>query len=85
MHRYINDNVPIIIKQIYTVNQQLHNYNTRNRNIPHLYDIKNYQYMKSFLQEGPKMWIQLPNDLKNIDKQHIFIKKLKRYLLQNND
>ena len=81
MYRYMNNLVPEILKEMYILNENVHYYNTGNREMPHFYHIKYNQYLNSFIIQGPKIWVRVPNEIKNSDKFHLFNKKLKTYLL----
>ena len=59
-----------------------HSINTRNRNQASSthHRLSTTQHSVSF--EGPRIWNQLPQSLRNVDSLYVFKTKLKRHLIQ---
>ena len=69
------------LQRIFTLNADVHNYNTRARNYARksCYTGRLSEY--SFVNNGITFWTNLPDAVKNSDSIHCFSKKLKAELL----
>lgn len=81
MYKYVNNKLPQNVKNLLTSNQNIHNYNTRQKCNPHIQKRKRQITLNCFLHQAPIKWQTLPNGLKNYKSQNTFLKHLKIYLL----
>ena len=82
-YRYMTGEIPNSLKILYTLNNNIHPYFTRNRYNPHLFNRNSMVYQNSFLFKGLKLWVNLPDDIKNLNNLYIFSKRLKNYSINN--
>ena len=81
---YLNSigKLPSPLHEIFRSNNTVHNYLTRNRMNPH-FERHAFEISKTFIHQGPKLWSQLPNDIRISRNVRIFMRLLKRhYILQ---
>ena len=69
---------------LFEINQDVHSYNTRNRN-----KLRVIQHSKSFMEKGPKyrlihIYNKLPSEVKNLQNINMFKKRLFALLLESN-
>ena len=83
MYTWMNDLLPKSLDNLFSINEEIHDYFTRNARGPHLQRIKTNLMKKSFLIESPKFWLLLPQEIKNSNNCKLFCKRLKRYLKNN--
>ena len=76
MFKYKNNMLPVSFDNFFTVNRENHNYNTRNRND---FEIQMHK-MKTIFTMGPKIWNELPTNIKNATKLGQFKTNLKSML-----
>jgi hypothetical protein len=70
--------------QLYTMNKEVHNYNTRNSSNFHIPNANLTKYQKGVYYMGIKLYNQLPIDVKNsVNKQKLFGSALKSFLHSN--
>ena len=81
MFRFITDDLPNSLKTMFILNNNIHNYNTRNRNEPHIQINKCTPYCQSFLHKSPIEWLTVNDDIKNSNNKILFNKRLKRFLI----
>ena len=65
-------------REISTV--KIHQYNTRNKGVPNLPNIKNTRYRRSFLFQAVSHYSKLPHELTNLRNLPLFVKKCKKHL-----
>ena len=82
MYRWTNIQLPEILLNLFDVNKNYHNYNTRNANDPHRIGIKSDIVNRSFLVDSSKFWALIPNEIKTSNNIKLFTKRLKRWLIQ---
>ena len=61
----------------------IHNYQTRNAGGSHLHIKKFNIVCKSYLMESPKLWLNLPVEIKNSNNIKLFTERLKKFLIFN--
>ena len=83
IYKFIKNTIPEGISSIFKFNNEVHNYNTRNKNAPHIFVNKNTLYCQSFLLQGPRLWLRVPINLTLVNNESLFSKKLKKFLLLN--
>jgi hypothetical protein len=67
--------------QLYTMNKEVHNYNTRNSSNFHVPNANLTKYQKGVYCKGIKLYNQLPTDIKNsVNNQKLFGSALKSFL-----
>ncbi len=73
MYEYSKLNLPTPLSDLFTQNRDIHNHNTRHRNDPHILT-RTYTASKTFLHKGPKLWSELPAELKILRRPYyIFV------------
>ena len=81
MYKYNNDMLPMAINELYTKNNEIHTYETRQSHHLHL---PMGTHTKNFVYKSVQIWNELAN--KGIDASvslPVFKRKLKMYLLHN--
>ena len=63
MYRWYKHELPVVIQSLFESNNNIHSYNTRHANSPHMFAKRNSLLCKSFIMQAPKLWISLPADL----------------------
>ena len=81
MYLYSKNELPKNIMNLFTVNRDIHSHHTRHRNDPYVVRHKTAYGMNCFLHQCPKIWHDLPADLKETKNNHTFIKKVKSSLI----
>ena len=74
--KYKNSMLPMSLDNVFTVNRENHNYNTRNGND---FEIQMHK-MKTIFTMGPNIWNELPTNVKNATKFGQFKTYLKSIL-----
>ena len=82
MYKYSTYNLPTQLQQLFILNRQLHNYNTRNRNNPIVPMHKTDMGKRSIAHMGPLIWNAVPNNIKLSNTCKSFKSKLKNNLLE---
>ncbi len=82
MFKITKQKCPVPLTQIFTMNQDLHNYNTRHKENFMVAKFKNDTVYKSFLLMGPKLWSNIPPLYKTLSLKQ-FTKKLKSMYLSD--
>ena len=67
---------------MFTSNRNIHHYNTRNRNNPHIETRKTIKISKTIRHNGPEIWYKIPDKIKESITAKCFTNKLKKYFLQ---
>ena len=63
--------LPVAINEIFCLNEQIHDYNTRNKMDPHPIKIKTKLYgEKAFSFQGRNCWNNLPSNIKEINSRN---------------
>ena len=81
IYLFIHKDLPSTLHNIFTLNSQIHVYDTRHKNDPRNFKHKTATFNKSFLNKGPTLWSEIPNEYKCKFTIKCFSKKIKKYLL----
>ncbi len=81
MYMSLNNQLPVCLSNIYRVNNDIHNYNTRQRLEPHRMKQRTTLAANSFISKGPSLWHELPNNLKTSENIKIFSHRLRNLLI----
>lgn len=71
------------LKDLFALNSQVHNYNTRQRNLIHRPYVRTNVSLNSFRTTCIKEWNQLPAEIKNCTTLYRFKVQCKKYLFDN--
>jgi len=77
---YHKNKLPEIFTSYFDANQSHYNYNTRGKNSLHIIRCNTTYGLKSIKYEGPKLWNELPTQLKSYISTKMFTKYVKIYL-----
>ena len=82
MHKffYHKDQLPRIFHSYFQHNSELHSYNTRTKNEPHLKLFNSSIGQRSVKFKGTRIWCSLPEQLRSISSTRSFKHKLKEFL-----
>ncbi len=81
MYMCTNDQAPSPIREIFRTNAEIHHYETRQRNAPHVISRSSNKISKTFIHECPKFWLQLPNSVKLANSLSSFKNRLKKHII----
>jgi hypothetical protein len=82
MYKFSSGALPEKLQQLFSRNRDFHNYNTRNKNEPVLAIQRLSSTQKSIIYQGPKVWNQIPDNIKVSPSIQSFKKKFKGYLIK---
>ena len=85
MYDYHTNNIPVPLKKLFTANSEVHNYNTRQACMPHKNSANTAKLLKSFIHKGPKLWAEVPRNIRNLVNKNSVKKNLKKYLQTKDD
>ena len=79
MYKCVNipSTVPNYFSNMFTVNHQVHMYNTRNSNLIHLNNNSS-----PIIYKMSVLWNDVPNNIKNLPSESLFCRALKSYLIE---
>ena len=77
--------LPRSLLMYFDVNSTVHNYETRSANNYRLPLIRTNAFQKSIFFKGPKIWNEIPNDIKSSLSLNVFKKNYKHPLLGNSN
>ena len=80
MYEYHHNNLPNSLNNIFIPNHDFHSYNTRHREDPHILSRRTAFAGKSLLHQGPKLWNEIPREIKDLKSIHMFTRKIKNTL-----
>ena len=84
MFRYFNNGLPTSFKNLFKLNKELHNYNTRSSiQIQKNHARTNYKKY-STVQKGCQIWNSLPQVIKDSKSLDIFKSSVRKYFLNFN-
>ena len=83
MYKVSKNDLPKPINIQYKLNTNVHAHDTRQLQNPHIRHRRTMQASKQITHTGPKMWQQVPSNLKNISNLKLFSKHYKKYLILN--
>ena len=73
--------LPVNLMSYFYTNDTVHNYQTRNSNNFHLPHMRLSVSQKSIFFQGPKLWNDLPLDIKTSPSINVFKRRFKKYLI----
>ena len=76
MHKFHHNKLPLSLQSLFITNRQVHNYNTRNVNAPHMYKMKKTCYYCSFMYQAPNLWMRVPTDTRVVKSLKVITKKV---------
>lgn len=80
MYRFMNNNLPHNLLRMFTRNTNVYDHNTRLRGGIHINKHTVDIVFKSFICRGPKLWRQIPDEVKSASSIKAFASRLKRHL-----
>ena len=81
MFKVIRGCLPICFDNYFMLNEDIHTYNTRQKQDVHVNQWSTIVRQSSIKCHGPKLWNDLPNSLRNFSSVFTFKRKLKLFLL----
>ena len=81
MYKYVRNELPSPLLNLYSINHDLHSHNTRNCHSVHLPNIKTDIVHRSFIHQSPLSWLGLPDNLKTANNAKMFNVKIKNHYL----
>jgi hypothetical protein len=81
MHSYTHDDLPTNLMSLFNSNTAFHSHNTRQHHDPHFMQYNTARMSNSFLAKCPKIWAQLPHNIKDINKTSTFIRNVKKIMI----
>ena len=85
VHKYLHcrSQLPIVFSKYFTLNKDIHHYNTRSTENLHLTRVNTARGVRNIKFKASQLWNTLPEVLKSVPKISIFKKCLKHYLLSD--
>ena len=80
VYQCVNKLMPDHFVQLFDINQNVHNYNTRCSSLMHLPRPRTMSYQHNIRFVGPKKWNNLSKDIRNAPSQNCFKIRLKKKL-----
>lgn len=86
VHKYLHcsNKLPAVFSNYFTLNQDVHDYNTRSTGNLHLTRVRTLRGARNIKFKASQLWNNIPDTLKSIQTVRMFKKCLKQYLLNNN-
>ena len=81
MYSYNIGSIPESMKSLFVRNSSIHSYNTRHSNEPHVVARRTSSISKTFIHQAPKLWLDLPLQMRNINSINYFSSKVKKYYI----
>ena len=82
MHKFNQNQLPTIFKNLFRPNNTVHSHSTRNRYAYHLPIYSTSVFQQSIQYSGAKVWNALPSDIRALQSRSAFVTKLKKHLSQ---
>ena len=82
MHKFNQNQLPTIFKNLFRPNNTVHSHSTRNRYAYHLPFYSTSVSQQSIQYSGAKVWNALPSDIRALQSRSAFVTKLKKHLSQ---
>ena len=82
MYKILNNYLPRLDHQLFVPNSSLHIYNTRQRDHLHTFHCRTKCRQNTINYQGPKLWNELPIELKSVPSIYIFKRHFKIALLK---
>ena len=73
--------LPSSLQNMFTLNNEIHSHQTRNRNIPRVRLKRTANAEQSILHKGPRLWHNVSNDLKQSKTVHRFSRAMKKQII----
>ena len=83
MYMNSKNEIPSPLIELFTHNTDIHNYNTRHSKVVHIQSRKSNQTSRSFLHQSPKLWLTIPEVIKNAKSLASTISQGKKYFSDN--
>ena len=83
MYRVFNDNIPMNISYMFTLNRSVHHHNTRSSNKFHFPKVKSQSLLDTVRHSGPRLWNNLSNEIRNSTNITAFKSKLKKNYIES--
>ena len=83
MFSYENKKFPYKFQEMFILNSQIHNYNTRSEHLLHIPPVRTNYRQFSIRYQGPTLFNSLSNEMKQNASYHIFTRKLKGQLISS--
>jgi len=81
MYKHNKSLLPTQLQQLFTLNREIHQYNTRNRNDPIVPKHKLEATKRSIAHMGPIIWNSIPKEIKTAKNLSSFKRNLKSFLI----
>ena len=81
MYAFSNSQLPETLERLFVRNVEIHQHNTRHRHDPHVISRCNNLESRSFIHAAPKIWLELPGDIKKCKTIKSFNRNLKKHLI----
>ncbi len=81
MYMCTSGKAPSPLRAIFASNANIHHYQTRQRHAPHVVARISSKISRTFIHEGPKYWLIIPNNIRMATSVHAFNKRLKNDLI----
>ncbi len=81
MYQYTNGHLPNSLQSLFVTNAVAHNHNTRHRNDPHIVFRNSSVESRTFLHEGPRYWLSLPQQIRDCRSKSSFNNQLKKHII----
>ena len=78
MHLYRTGNTPKPIVELFTRNEEIHQYNTRHKQDPRAHKWKNAIAKRGFVSQGSDLWSKVHAEYKEIVSTKTFLKRYKK-------
>ena len=82
MFKFKNDVLPESFNNLFRLNSQIHNYNTRSSNKFHLWSVTSQNDVQSITHTGPRIWNTIPDNLTQLRFLSAFKREYKFHLLK---
>ena len=82
MFKFKNDVLPGSFNNLFRLNSQIHNYNTRSSNKFHLWSVTSQNDVQSITHTGPRIWNTIPDNLTQLRFLSAFKREYKFHLLK---
>jgi hypothetical protein len=80
MHSYMHISLPDPLMNMFTINRNIHLYETRHQHQPHILQRKTAFISKTFIHQAPEAWYKLPEKIRQLRSGNSFNRYIKKYL-----
>ena len=81
MFKTINNLMPNFMRDLFVENQNIHDYDTRQKHNIHIFNYRTNIKFFSIKSNGPIVWNEIPHHIRQVPSIHIFKRKLKNILM----